>query len=251
MCIRDRYKIKKVFHFAAESHVDNSITNYRPFLEANVIGTINLLNASLRHNVEKFHHISTDEVYGSLEYYDKILFKETTPYDHRNPYSASKAASDHFVKTWHNTYGLPYLITNCSNNYGPHQHVEKLIPKVIYNAFRNKITYMHQGGHQVRDWLYVYDHCSAIWKLEEKNIINDHFNVGGSCEKRNIDVTIMILDMLKKPHDLIGISNERPGIDKRYGMDHSKITQRTGWTPTTDFEVGIRATITWYLEKLV
>ena len=249
--IFDKYKIKKVFHFAAESHVDNSITNYRPFLEANVIGTINLLNASLRHNVEKFHHISTDEVYGSLEYYDKVLFKETTAYDPRNPYSASKAASDHFVKTWHNTYGLPYLITNCSNNYGPHQHVEKLIPKVIYNAFRNKITYMHQGGHQVRDWLYVYDHCSAIWKLEEKNIINDHFNVGGSCEKRNIDVTIMILDMLKKPHDLIGISNERPGIDKRYGMDHSKITQRTGWRPTTDFEVGIRATITWYLEKLV
>ena len=130
--IFDKYKIKKVFHFAAESHVDNSITNYRPFLEANVIGTINLLNASLRHNVEKFHHISTDEVYGSLEYYDKILFKETTPYDPRNPYSASKAASDHFVKTWHNTYGLPYIITNCSNNYGPHQHVEKLIPKVIY-----------------------------------------------------------------------------------------------------------------------
>ena len=190
--IFDKYKIKRVFHFAAESHVDNSITNYRPFLEANVIGTINLLNASLRHNVDKFHHISTDEVYGSLEYYDKVLFKETTPYDPRNPYSASKAASDHFVKTWHNTYGLPYLITNCSNNYGPHQHVEKLIPKVIYNAFRNKITYMHQGGHQVRDWLYVYDHCSAIWGLEEKCVINDHFNVGGSCEKRNIDVTIML-----------------------------------------------------------
>ena len=249
--IFDKWKPRKVFHFAAESHVDKSITNYRPFLETNVIGTINLLNASLRNNIEKFHHISTDEVYGSLEYDDIELFKETTPYDPRNPYSASKASSDYFVKTWHNTYGIPYLITNCSNNYGPHQHVEKLIPKVIYNAFRNKITYMHQGGHQVRDWLYVYDHCSAIWKLEEKNIINDHFNVGGSCEKRNIDVTIMILDMLKKPHDLIGISNERPGIDKRYGMDHSKITQRTGWKPTTDFEVGIRATITWYLEKLV
>ena len=249
--IFDKWKPRKVFHFAAESHVDKSITNYRPFLETNVIGTINLLNASLRNNIEKFHHISTDEVYGSLEYDDIELFKETTPYDPRNPYSASKASSDYFVKTWHNTYGIPYLITNCSNNYGPHQHVEKLIPKVIYNAFRNKITYMHQGGHQVRDWLYVYDHCSAIWKLEEKNIINDHFNVGGSCEKRNIDVTIMILDMLKKPHDLIGISNERPGIDKRYGMDHSKITQRTGWRPTTDFEVGIRATITWYLEKLV
>ena len=251
MCIRDRYKIKKVFHFAAESHVDNSITNYRPFLEANVIGTINLLNASLRHNVEKFHHISTDEVYGSLEYDDTELFKETTPYDPRNPYSASKAASDHFVKTWHNTYGIPYLITNCSNNYGPHQHVEKLIPKVIFNAFRNKITYMHQGGHQIRDWLYVYDHCTAIWELESQNIINNHFNIGGSNEMRNIDVTIMILDMLKKPHDLIGISNERPGIDKRYGMDHTKIHQWTTWKPSTDFEVGLRATITWYLEQLV
>ncbi len=248
--IFDKWKPRKVFHFAAESHVDKSITNYRPFLETNVIGTINLLNASLRNNIEKFHHISTDEVYGSLEYDDIELFKETTPYDPRNPYSASKASSDYFVKTWHNTYGIPYLITNCSNNYGPHQHVEKLIPKVVYNGFRNKTTYMHQGGHQIRDWLYVYDHCNAIWELEKQGIINDHFNIGGSCEKRNIDVTIMILDMLKKPHDLIGISNERPGIDKRYGIDHTKITKAIGWKPSTEFDVGLRATVTWYLEQL-
>ena len=149
--IFDKYKPSKVWHFAAESHVDNSIKNYRPFLESNVIGTINLLNASLKHEVEKFHHISTDEVYGSLEYDDTELFKETTPYDPRNPYSASKASSDYFVKAWHNTYGLPYLITNCSNNYGPHQHVEKLIPLTITNALEDKITYMHQGGHQIRD----------------------------------------------------------------------------------------------------
>ena len=245
-----KYKPEKVFHFAAESHVDNSIKNYKPFLESNVVGTINLMNASLEVGIKKFHHISTDEVYGSLEYDDTELFKETTPYDPRNPYSASKAASDYFVKTWHNTYGLPYLITNCSNNYGPHQHVEKLIPLVVTNALQDKVTYMHQGGHQVRDWLYVYDHCAAIWELEEQGIINDHFNIGGSCEMRNLDVTKMILRMMKKPFDLIGINNERPGIDKRYGMDHTKITKRTGWTPFTDFEVGLRATVTWYLDRL-
>ena len=248
--IFEKYKPRKVFHFAAESHVDRSIKNYRPFLESNVIGTINLLNASLKAEIEKFHHISTDEVYGSLEYYDKILFKETTPYDPRNPYSASKAASDYFVKSWHNTYGLPYLITNCSNNYGPHQHVEKLIPLVVSNALDNKITYMHGGGNQIRDWLYVYDHCAAIWELEVQGIMNDHFNIGGSCEKRNIDVTKTILDMMHKPYDLIGINEGRPGIDKRYGMDHSKITNRTGWRPFTNFDIGLRATVTHYIDLL-
>ena len=248
--IFDKYKPKKVFHFAAESHVDRSIKNYRPFLETNVVGTINLLNASLKHEVEKFHHISTDEVYGSLEYDDVELFKETTPYDPRNPYSASKAASDYFVKTWHNTYGIPYLITNCSNNYGPHQHVEKLIPLVVSNALQDKVTYMHQGGHQVRDWLYVYDHCAAIWELEWQGIINNHFNIGGGCELRNIDVTKMILSLMKKPYTLIGINDERPGIDKRYGMDYNKMTQWTTWKPFTDFDLGLRATVTWYLDRL-
>ena len=248
--IFDKYKPKKVFHFAAESHVDRSIKNYRPFLETNVVGTINLLNASLKHEVEKFHHVSTDEVYGSLEYDDVELFKETTPYDPRNPYSASKAASDYFVKTWHNTYGLPYLITNCSNNYGPHQHVEKLIPLVVSNALQDKVTYMHQGGHQVRDWLYVYDHCAAIWELEWQGIINNHFNIGGGCELRNIDVTKMILSLMKKPYTLIGINDERPGIDKRYGMDYNKMTQWTTWKPFTDFDLGLRATVTWYLDRL-
>ena len=248
--IFDKYKPKKVFHFAAESHVDRSIKNYRPFLETNVVGTINLLNASLKHEVEKFHHVSTDEVYGSLEYDDVELFKETTPYDPRNPYSASKAASDYFVKTWHNTYGIPYLITNCSNNYGPHQHVEKLIPLVVSNALQDKVTYMHQGGHQVRDWLYVYDHCAAIWELEWQGIINNHFNIGGGCEMRNIDVTKMILSLMKKPYTLIGINDERPGIDKRYGMDYNKMTQWTTWKPFTDFDLGLRATVTWYLDRL-
>jgi len=245
-----KYKPKKVFHFAAESHVDRSIKNYRPFLEANVIGTINLLNASLEADIQKFHHISTDEVYGSLEYEDTDLFKETTPYDPRNPYSASKAASDYFVTSWNNTYGLPYIITNCSNNYGPRQHVEKLIPLVVNNALSEKITYMHGGGRQIRDWLHVHDHCRALVMIDEAQVINEKYNIGGSCEMRNIDVTKMILNYMKKPYDLIGISHDRPGIDKRYGMDHSKITSDLGWKPIIDFELGIKDTVRWYLNRL-
>ena len=245
-----KYKPKKVFQFAAESHVDRSIKNYRPFLEANVIGTINLLNASLEAEVQKFHHISTDEVYGSLEYEDTDLFKETTPYDPRNPYSASKAASDYFVTSWNNTYGLPYIITNCSNNYGPRQHVEKLIPLVVNNALSDEITYMHGGGRQIRDWLHVRDHCRALVMIDEAQVINEKYNIGGSCEMRNIDVTKMILNYMKKPYDLIGISHDRPGIDKRYGMDHSKITTDLGWEPNIDFESGIKDTVRWYLNRL-
>ena len=245
-----KYKPKKVFHFAAESHVDRSIKNYRPFLEANVIGTINLLNASLEAEIQKFHHISTDEVYGSLEYEDTDLFKETTPYDPRNPYSASKAASDYFVTSWNNTYGLPYIITNCSNNYGPRQHVEKLIPLVVNNALSDEITYMHGAGRQIRDWLHVHDHCRALVMIDEAQIVNEKYNIGGSCEMRNLDVTKMILNYMKKPYDLIGISHDRPGIDKRYGMDHSKITTDLGWEPNIDFELGIKDTVRWYLNRL-
>ena len=245
-----KYKPKKVFHFAAESHVDRSIKNYRPFLEANVIGTINLLNASLEAEIQKFHHISTDEVYGSLEYEDTNLFKETTPYDPRNPYSASKAASDYFVTSWNNTYGLPYIITNCSNNYGPRQHVEKLIPLVVNNALSDEITYMHGGGRQIRDWLHVRDHCRALVMIDDAHIVNEKYNIGGSCEMRNLDVTKMILNYMKKPYDLIGISHDRPGIDKRYGMDHSKITTDLGWEPNIDFESGIKDTVRWYLNRL-
>ena len=245
-----KYKPKKVFHFAAESHVDRSIKNYRPFLEANVIGTINLLNASLEAEIQKFHHISTDEVYGSLEYEDTNLFKETTPYDPRNPYSASKAASDYFVTSWNNTYGLPYIITNCSNNYGPRQHVEKLIPLVVNNALSDEITFMHGGGRQIRDWLHVRDHCRALVMIDDAHIVNEKYNIGGSCEMRNLDVTKMILNYMKKPYDLIGISHDRPGIDKRYGMDHSKITTDLGWEPNIDFESGIKDTVRWYLNRL-
>jgi|TARA_B100000902_G_C27297089_1_gene910626 dTDP-glucose 4,6-dehydratase len=244
-----KYKPKKIFHFAAESHVDNSIKNYRPFLEANVVGTINLLNASLLVDVDKFHHISTDEVYGSLELDSEDIFTEQTPYDPKNPYSASKAASDHFVGTWHNTYGLPYLITNCSNNYGYHQHVEKLIPKVIFRALKNEVTYMYGGGHQIRDWLWVEDHCRAIWMLEEQGILNDRFNIGGDCELPNRTVAEEILTYMGKSFELIGVSDERPGQDLRYGMSFDKLKRRTGWEPLMSFDDGLRKTIDWYLAR--
>ena len=262
--IFEKYKPKKVFHFAAESHVDNSIKNYRPFLESNIIGTINLLNASLEVELEKFHHVSTDEVYGSLDYNDTELFLESTQIDPRNPYSASKAAAEHYVRSWNNTYQLPYIITSCSNNYGPNQHHEKLIPRVIKNALANEKTYMFGGGHQIRDWLYVTDHCNAIWEIEEKKIINDKFNIGGDCELQNIEVTKMILDKLNKPYDLIGFSDKdeihpkgenpsapyfRPGQDSRYGTDFSKLNSKTGWNPIINFEDGLNKTIESYLSK--
>tara|TARA_S200002703_G_C3800334_1_gene247280 strand:- start:3289 stop:4287 length:999 start_codon:yes stop_codon:yes gene_type:complete len=264
--IFNEYKPTKVFHFAAESHVDNSIKNYKPFLESNVIGTINLLNASLKVDLEKFHHVSTDEVYGSLEYDSDELFTEETQIDPRNPYSASKASSDHFVSTWNNTYKLPYLITRCSNNYGPNQHHEKLIPRVITNALKGKKTYMYGGGNQTRDWLHVKDHCAAIWLLDELKVINDIFNIGGDCEKTNLNVTKSILDIMSKPYNLIGVSGEeqslddpfykpleapyyRPGQDSRYGTDHSKLTNLTGWKPSVKFEKGLNEVVMEYMKK--
>ena len=242
----NKHRPNKVFHFAAESHVDRSIGNSNPFISTNINGTINLLNASLAVEVEKFHHISTDEVYGSLDYDDTELFTEKTPYDPRNPYSATKASAEHFVTSWYNTYGLPYLITSSSNNYGVGQHEEKLIPKVVTNALKDKITYMHDGGEQIRDWIHVQDHCDAIWMLDKQNVLNDKFNIGGSCELQNIEVTKKILDILNKPHSLIGISHERPGVDKRYGTDFSKLTERTGWIPKIKFDEGLQETVNFY-----
>ena len=244
--IFNKHRPNKVFHFAAESHVDRSIGNSNPFISTNINGTINLLNASLDVEVEKFHHISTDEVYGSLEYDDTELFNEKTPYDPRNPYSATKAAAEHFVTSWYNTYGLPYLITSSSNNYGPGQHEEKLIPKVVTNALKDKITYMHDGGEQIRDWIHVEDHCEAIWTLDKQNVLNDKFNIGGACELPNIEVTKKILDILEKPYSLIGVSNDRPGVDKRYGTDFSKLTKRTGWVPKIKFDEGLQETVNFY-----
>jgi len=247
--IFNKVKPTKVFNFAAESHVDNSIKDVTPFINTNITGTVNLLRSSVTHEVEKFHHISTDEVYGSLEYGEEGLFTEETPYDPRNPYSATKAAAEHMVRTWYNTYGLPYLITSSSNNYGPGQHEEKLIPKVIKNALNDEITYMHDGGEQIRDWMHVDDHCCAIWTLDEKKVLNDKFNIGGGCEVQNIEVTRKILDMLNKPHSLIGVSNDRPGVDKRYGTDFSKLTERTGWVPQIPFDAGLGGTVRFYMNK--
>jgi len=245
--IFEKVKPTKVFNFAAESHVDNSIRDVTPFIKTNIIGTTNLLSSSVSVGVEKFHHVSTDEVYGSLDF-DGSLFNENTPYDPRNPYSATKASAEHMVKTWNNTYDLPYIITSSSNNYGPRQHPEKLIPKIILNGMNDTVTNMYGGGHQVRDWIHVLDHCTAIWSLEEKKVINDKFNIGGACEVTNMDITKKILDILDKPHSLIGQSDERPGQDQRYGTDFSKLTEKTGWFPGVEFNRGLAETVKWYLD---
>jgi len=244
-----KYKPRKVFNFAAESHVDNSIKNVDPFISTNITGTCNLLRASVDCEVHKFHHVSTDEVYGSLEYDDTKLFTEETPYDPRNPYSASKAGAEHMVRAWNNTYGIPYLITSAANNYGPRQHPEKLIPKVIDNALNNRVTNMYGGGQQIRDWIYVEDHCRAIWTLDEQNILNDKFNISAGHELPNIEVTKKILDILDKPHTLIGTSNERPGQDQRYATDYSKLRKKTGWIPKAKFDEALKDTVEWYLNK--
>ena len=244
-----KYKPRKVFNFAAESHVDNSIKNVDPFISTNITGTCNLLRASVDCEVHKFHHVSTDEVYGSLEYDDTKLFTEETPYDPRNPYSASKAGAEHMVRAWNNTYGLPYLITSAANNYGPRQHPEKLIPKVIDNALNDRVTNMYGGGQQIRDWIYVEDHCRAIWTLDEQNILNDKFNISAAHELPNIEVTKKILSILDKPHTLIGTSNERPGQDQRYATDYSKLRKKTGWIPKAKFDEALKDTVEWYLNK--
>ena len=244
-----KHKPSKVFNFAAESHVDASIANVDPFITTNIIGTVNILRSCVKYNIQKLHHVSTDEVYGSLEYGSEQLFREDTPYDPRNPYSASKAAAEHMVKAWHNTYGLPYLITSAANNYGPRQHKEKLVPKVIDNALNNRVTNMYGGGQQIRDWIYVEDHCNAIWTLDQQNIINDKFNIASGCELPNIVITKKILDLLDKPYSLIGVSNDRPGQDQRYGTDFSKLNKTTGWAPKKEFEVGLKQTVEWYLDN--
>ncbi len=244
-----KHKPSKVFNFAAESHVDASIANVDPFITTNIIGTVNLLRSCVKYNVQKLHHVSTDEVYGSLEYGSEQLFREDTPYDPRNPYSASKASAEHMVKAWHNTYGLPYLITSAANNYGPRQHKEKLVPKVIDNALNNRVTNMYGGGQQIRDWIYVEDHCNAIWTLDQQNIINDKFNIASGYELPNIVITKKILDLLDKPYSLIGVSNDRPGQDQRYGTDFSKLNKTTGWTPKKEFEIGLKQTVDWYLDN--
>ena len=263
-----QYRPDFVMHLAAESHVDRSIDGPAAFIETNIIGTYTLLEAARNYwNVLepqakaafRFHHISTDEVYGDLEGPDS-LFTETTPYAPSSPYSASKASSDHLVRAWRRTYGLPTLITNCSNNYGPFHFPEKLIPLMILNALAGKPLPVYGKGEQIRDWLYVEDHARALVKVATEGAVGETYNIGGHNERKNIDVVHTLCDLLEelvpnKPagvahyRDLITYVADRPGHDLRYAIDASKIAHDLGWVPQETFESGIRKTVIWYLEN--
>ena len=239
------YRPKFIFHFAAESHVDNSIEDATPFVHSNITGTLNLLELSLKYKVQKFHHISTDEVYGSLGY-DDSPFTEETPYNPQNPYSASKAASDHFVTAFGNTYGLPVVITNCSNNYGPRQNKEKLIPKTINNILEGKKIPVYAQGQNIRDWIYVEDHCQAILEVFNKGKVGEKYNIGGECEIKNIDLVKTIIRLMDASEDLIEFVDDRPGHDLRYAIDNAKIIETINWHPSHTLEEGLLKTINWY-----
>jgi len=257
-----------VMHLAAESHVDRSIDGPDDFVNTNIVGTFNLLEVA-RHYYEslseakkrqfRFHHISTDEVYGDLAGTND-LFTEETPYSPSSPYSASKASSDHLVRAWGRTYGLPFIITNCSNNYGPYHFPEKLIPHVILNAIHGKPLPIYGDGSQIRDWLYVEDHAKALIKVVTEGEIGETYNIGGHNEKTNLEVVETICDLLeelalKKPpgvskyRDLIIFVKDRPGHDARYAIDASKIERELGWVPEETFESGLRKTVQWYLDN--
>lgn len=238
-----QHKITTVFHFAAESHVDNSIQDCSQFIHSNINGTVNLLNVSLKCELDKFVHISTDEVYGSIE---KGSFTETSQYNPRNPYSASKASSDHFVMAYHNTYGLPVNIINCSNNYGPRQYKEKLIPKVITNLLLDKKVPVYGDGLQVRDWLYVQDHCSALMKVWRDGVVGEKYNIGGQCEITNIDLVKKIINLMSKKQNMIEYVKDRPGHDRRYSTNISKIQNNLYWSPMYSLDYGLQKTIEWY-----
>ena len=263
--IFNAYKPDVVMHLAAESHVDRSIDSPDDFIQTNIVGTYNMLEVARAYWLDladtkkasfRFHHISTDEVYGDLEN-DVDLFTEDTPYAPSSPYSASKAASDHLVRAWHRTYKLPIIITNCSNNYGPYQFSEKLIPLVILNALDGKPLPIYGSGNQVRDWLYVEDHARALFRVIIKGIIGETYNIGGNNEKSNIEVVKLICDLLDElvPLDS-GSYNaqithvaDRPGHDQRYAIDASKMARELDWVPKETFKSGIRKTVLWYLEN--
>lgn len=258
-----------IMHLAAESHVDRSIDGPAAFIQTNIVGTYSLLESTraywlglntVRKAAFRFHHISTDEVYGDLHGVDD-LFTETTPYAPSSPYSASKAASDHLVRAWQRTYGLPVLITNCSNNYGPYHFPEKLIPLMILNALAGKPLPVYGNGQQVRDWLYVEDHARALLKVVSEGKVGETYNIGGHNEQKNLDVVHSICALLEelapqKPagiaryEDLITYVQDRPGHDLRYAIDASKIERELGWVPQETFETGLRKTVQWYLDNL-
>lgn len=234
-----------VFHLAAESHVDNSIKNPKPFIDTNVIGTVNLLQASLEHEVDRFMHISTDEVFGSISVKDGS-FNELSRYQPRNPYSASKAASDHFVNAYNITYGLPTTITNCSNNYGPRQDDEKMIPTIIRNIKNGTPIPVYGDGQQVRDWIYVEDHCDALIELWINGKVGERYNIGGECELKNIDLVKMICKLMSREDHRIEHVTDRPGHDLRYSTSNDKITTETKWSVSTDITTGLLKTILYY-----
>ncbi|MDO5674000.1 MAG: dTDP-glucose 4,6-dehydratase [bacterium] len=258
----DRHKVQAVVHFAAESHVDRSITGPDAFIHTNINGTFVLLEAARAHwpakdqaAVCRFLHVSTDEVYGSLG--PTGYFTEETPYDPRSPYSASKASSDHLVRAYFHTYGLPVLLTNCSNNYGPYQFPEKLIPLVLNNAQHGKPLPIYGDGQNVRDWLYVVDHCEAITKVLESGQVGESYNIGGHNEKKNLEIVELLCDLLDKKiaplpsgaarRSLITFVRDRAGHDRRYAIDAGKIERELGWRPRFTFEQGMEQTVEWYL----
>jgi dTDP-glucose 4,6-dehydratase len=265
--ICDAAKLKKIFlqydvdtvcHFAAESHVDRSIKDPGSFIQTNIVGTFNLLEIAKAcgEKFQLFHHVSTDEVYGSLG--AEGLFREDTPYRPNSPYSASKAASDHLVRAYDKTFGLPATISNCSNNYGPYQFPEKLIPLIVLNAMEGKPLPVYGDGRNVRDWLYVEDHCAAIWTIMTSGKIGETYNVGGNAEIENIKIVQMICDILdeikpaangKARRDLITFVQDRPGHDRRYAIDFAKLHRELGWSPQESFKSGLKKTIQWYLRQ--
>ena len=234
-----------VVNFAAESHVDRSILDSTAFIHTNILGTHNLLEAVKASGLKRFHHVSTDEVYGHLGPKDPP-FNEKTPYAPRSPYSASKAAADHLVNAYFNTYNLPTTISNCSNNYGPFQFPEKLHGLFITNLIEGKKVPVYGDGMQVRDWLYIEDHCEAIGDIIHKGKIGETYCVGGDCEKPNIEITKKILELLGKGEEMIEYVKDRPGHDRRYAIDFSKIKQELGWEPRTSFNEGMKKTVEWY-----
>ena len=241
-------KYATVVHFAEESHVDNSILGPKTFIETNVLGTLNLLEAAKTYQVERFHHISTDEVFGHLG--DKGKFSENTPYAPRNPYSASKAASDHLVRSYYYTYELPVTISNCSNNYGPYQHDEKFIPTIINSILKRKKIPLYGQGLNVRDWIHAEDHCNALLTILKKGKVGETYNIGADCEMRNLDVVNLICEILKvEPDDCIEFVCDRLGHDFRYAIDSSRIRKELRWKPKISFEKGILKTVSYYKSK--
>lgn len=239
--------VDTIVNFAAETHVDRSITGPEIFIETNVKGTLNLLQAAKEFNIERYVQISTDEVYGSLG--EEGCFTETTPLAPNSPYSASKASADLLVRAYHETYGVPAMITRCSNNYGPYQYPEKLIPHFISKLLRDEKVPVYGDGLNVRDWLFVYDHCSAIDVVLHKGKAGEIYNIGGHNEKTNLDITKLILEAMNKDESYIEYVEDRLGHDRRYAISNDKITSELGWKPSTTFEEGILLTIDWYLNN--